>query len=91
MIADADLSIRLPDGRRLGYAEYGDPGGQAPSCTFPRHPCAPGGHLAQRRRVRRPPGRAPRSADRPGIGLFRLQAQQGDPRLTATCLRWRMP
>jgi pimeloyl-ACP methyl ester carboxylesterase len=28
MIANTDLSIRLPDGRRLGYAEYGDPAGK---------------------------------------------------------------
>jgi pimeloyl-ACP methyl ester carboxylesterase len=28
MIANTDLTIRLPDGRRLGYAEYGDPAGK---------------------------------------------------------------
>lgn len=28
MIANTDLSIRLLDGRRLGYAEYGDPAGK---------------------------------------------------------------
>jgi pimeloyl-ACP methyl ester carboxylesterase len=29
MIANTDLTIKLPDGRRLGYAEYGDPAGKA--------------------------------------------------------------
>ena len=33
MIANTDLTIRLPDGRRLGYAEYGDPAG-APVLHF---------------------------------------------------------
>jgi pimeloyl-ACP methyl ester carboxylesterase len=28
MIANTNLSIRLPDGRQLGYAEYGDPAGK---------------------------------------------------------------
>lgn len=28
MIANTELTIRLPDGRRLGYAEYGDPEGK---------------------------------------------------------------
>jgi pimeloyl-ACP methyl ester carboxylesterase len=28
MIANTDLTIRLPGGRRLGYAEYGDPAGK---------------------------------------------------------------
>ena len=30
---DGNISIRLDDGRRLGYAEYGDPGG-APVIFF---------------------------------------------------------
>jgi pimeloyl-ACP methyl ester carboxylesterase len=28
MTANTDLTVRLPDGRRLGYAEYGDPSGK---------------------------------------------------------------
>ncbi|MDP8903823.1 MAG: alpha/beta hydrolase [Chloroflexota bacterium] len=62
-----DRVIRLPDGRRLGYAEYGDPAGSAVlffhGLGTSRVICPPDAELASRLGVRLI------SVDRPGIGL----------------------
>jgi pimeloyl-ACP methyl ester carboxylesterase len=74
-----DRVIRLTDGRRLGYAEYGDPAGRAVlffhGLGTSRVICPPDDELASRLGVRLI------AVDRPGIGL-------SDPRPGRRLLDW---
>lgn len=77
--ANESLSLRLGDGRRLGYADYGDPGG-IPVFLFHGTPCS-----RLMFRSIDPVGRATRARlialDRPGIGL-------SDPKPGRSLLDW---
>lgn len=73
-MAAGEREVRLPDGRRLAYAEYGDPNG-TPVLYFHGFPnsrlnAAPGDDAARRRRVRLI------AFDRPGFGRSDFQRRR---------------
>jgi pimeloyl-ACP methyl ester carboxylesterase len=69
MIENTDLTIKLPDGRRLGYAEYGDPTGR-PVLHFHGTPDSRlEGTLAEVAQAASSLGVRLILPDRPGIGL----------------------
>jgi pimeloyl-ACP methyl ester carboxylesterase len=80
-VANRDCSVRLPDGRRLAYADYGDP---AATCIVLHHHGIPGCRIEAeffRDALQRRPGVRVIATDRPGFG-------QSDPNPRISYQTW---